>query len=90
MLRLWGSVVMYIPVTQQGPGHANFLSSAGVFHSVFFFFSQCDHTLHIGIFLTPEHSSMQQLDSLRKVLAFRLSWLLYSVKKLPGRPGTDI
>lgn len=38
MLRLWGSVVMYIPVTQQGPGHANFLSSAGVFHSVFFFF----------------------------------------------------
>lgn len=88
MLRLWGAVDMYTPVTQQAPGHGNFLSSAGVLHSVSF--PQCDHTLHIGVFLTSEHYSMQQLDSLRKALAFRLSWLLCSVKKLPGRPGTDI
>lgn len=59
-----------------------------VFFILFFF--QCDSALHIGVFLTSQHYSVQQLDSVRKVLAFRLSWLPCSVKKLPGRHGTDL
>lgn len=59
MQMLWGAIDMCIPVTQQAPGHCNFLPRGGVSHSDFF---QCDCTLHIGIFLTSEHCSTLQLD----------------------------
>lgn len=83
MQMLWGAVDMCRPVTQQALRQCNFLSSTSVFHSVFF---QCDYTLHIGVFLTPVHYSMQQLDFIDEGVCLQVVAAAMIFKDFPSGP----